>query len=162
MSAAAQVRERLAAIDPTIIEDAGLLADTLDGETDALELVRRLVRYSLEQQSLADAAEARAQDLSVRRARFEARVAAARQTALEMLDQLGVHRVVAEDFTVSLRMGKPGVRVTEPEKLAPEFVRVVTTRTPDKPMIMAALDAGREVEGAVLSNAAPILTVRTK
>jgi hypothetical protein len=162
MAAAGTVRARLMAIDPAYTDDNDLLADTLDGETDALEVVRRLVRYSLEQRSLADAAEARARDIKLRQARFEAREQAARSVALDMLDALGVHRVEAEDLSVSLKLGPPKVLVTEPEKLPDEFVRVVTTRNPDKLLILAALDAGREVPGAVKSNGSLVLQVRTR
>lgn len=162
MSAAMALRERLLEQDPTVLEDDAL-ADVLDGETDALDVVRRLIRYALEQQSLANAAEARATDLGIRQARFEARMEAARQTARDMLDALGINRLQAEDFSVSVRPGKPTVQITEPEKLAEEFWRVVTTRTVDKPLVKAALDAGREVEGACLSNGAPpVLQVRTR
>jgi hypothetical protein len=163
MSAAGSVRSKLMAIDPAYTDDNDLLADTLDGETDALEVVRRLVRYSLEQRSLADAADARARDIKLRQARFEAREQATRAVATDMLDALGVHRVQAEDFTVSLKLAPPKVNVLEPEKLGDEFVRVTVTRSPDKPLILAALNAGREVEGAVLSNGGqPVLQVRTK
>lgn len=163
MSAAMQLRDRLLEQDPTMLEDTNALIDTLDGETDALEIVRRLVRYSMEQQSLADAAEARVRALEARQARFEQRVAAARITARDMLEALGIAKVTAEDFTVSVRPGKPTVQIVEPERIPEEFVRVVTTRTVDKPLVKAALDRGETVEGACWSNGAqPVLSVRSK
>jgi 4-hydroxy-3-methylbut-2-en-1-yl diphosphate synthase IspG/GcpE len=162
MSAAAQVRAKLLAIDPAYTDDNDLIADTLDGETDALEVVRRLIRYSLEQRSLADAAEARARDIKLRQARFEAREQAARAVVTDMLDALGVHRVQAEDFSVSLKLAPPKVLITDEQLLADEFVRI--QRSPDRTAIGRAIDEGREVQGAVKSNVGLgfVLSVRTK
>jgi hypothetical protein len=140
-----------------------LKLDMLEGETDALEIVRRLIRAALDAESMAEAAKRRVNDLEARRDRFYQRAEQARETVKQMLDALGVNRVVDSEFTVSLKMGPPKVLVTEPEKLADEFWRIQTTRTVDKPLVKAAIDAGRAVEGAVLSNGGqPVLQVRTK
>jgi hypothetical protein len=141
-------------------EDEILKMDMLEGSSDALEVARRLVRISLDAQALADAAKARMQDLATRHDRFRAQADRARTTVKEMLDVLEIPKLLSEDFTVSLRAGPPKLLITDEQKLAEEFWRV--SRSPDRPLIKAALDAGRRVEGAVLSNSEPILTVRTR
>jgi len=142
--------------------DEVLVRDTIEGETDALEIVRKLIRAALEAESMAEAVESRVHDLNVRRGRFEAQAEAARNTARDMLEALEVKRLVSEDFTVSLKALPPKVIAPEPEKLADEFVRVVTTRTADKPLIKAAIDAGRTVEHATLSNGGVTIQIRTR
>jgi hypothetical protein len=144
-----------------ISHDDEVLLSTLEGETDVLEVVKRLIRAALDAESMAAAANERIGDIIVRRDRFKQRAESARETARQMLEALEVPKLVSEDFTVSLRAGPPKVIVTEPEKLADEFVRVTVTRSPDKPLIKAAFDAGREVEGAVLSNGGVSLNALT-
>jgi hypothetical protein len=143
-------------------EDEAIRESALDGETDALEVARRLIRAALDLEAMAEAAERREADLRVRRARFEERAQSARNTARDMLEALEVKRLVSEDFTVSLKALPPKVVAPEPEKLADEFVRVVTTRTADKPLIKAAFDAGRTVEHAYLTNGGVTIQVRTR
>jgi hypothetical protein len=141
-------------------EDQAIRESALDGETDALEVARRLIRAALDLEAMAEAAERREADLRVRRARFAARAGEARETAKQMLDALGVNRLQSEDFTVSLKLGPPKVIVTDPDALPAEFVR--TVRSPDKTAIKAALDAGRGVPGALTSNGSLVLAVRTR
>lgn len=142
--------------------DEVLRRDLLDGETDALEIVRRLVRVALEAEALSHAAQARINALDARRGRFEAQAEAARSTARDMLEVLEVPKLVAEDFTVSVRRLPPKVLVPEPERLAAKFWRETVNRNPDKTLIAAALADGREVPGAVLGNGGLSLTIRTK
>src|SRR4051812_44776982 len=145
-----------------ISHDDEVLLSTLEGETDVLEVAKRLVRAALDAESMAEAANERIGNLIVRRDRFKQRAENARETVKQMLEALNIPKMQDPEFTVSLRAGPPKVIVTEPDKLADEFVRVVITRSPDKPLIKAALDAGRPVEGATLSNGSQILSVRTK
>src|SRR4051812_28562941 len=142
--------------------DDALKLDMLEGETDVLEVVKRLVRAALDAEAMAEAAKARQVDLAVRRTRFEARAESVRETAKAMLDALGGNRLQDPEFTVSLKMGPPKVIVTDEAALAEEFWRTTVSRTVDKPLVKAALDAGRPVQGAALSNGAQILSVRTK
>src|SRR3954467_8891577 len=73
--------------------DDALKLDMLEGETDVLEVVKRLVRAALDAEAMAEAAKARQVDLAVRRTRFEARAESVRETAKAMLDALGVNRL---------------------------------------------------------------------
>jgi len=155
MSAAQQLLASLGAD----AEDEAIRESALEGETDALELCRKIVRFALDSEAMAEAAERREADLRVRRARFEARANTARETAKAMLDALGVHRIQSEDFTVSLKLGPPKVLITDEQQLPPELFRV--KRSPDLTAIGKALDAG-PVQGATRSNGSLVLSVRTK
>lgn len=143
-------------------EDEILKLDLLEGETDALQIVRRLIRVALEAEAMVEAVEGRVRDLHARAVRFAAQAERARNTARDMLEALEVKRLVEPDFTVSLRATPPKVLVPEPDKLPDEFWRICTSRNPDRPLIKAAFDAKREVPGAVLSNGGASLQIRTK
>lgn len=159
LAVARELRARLEADGVDLAQDEELLLGTLDGETDALDVVRRLVRHSTAMGAMADAAGGRIEALTARRARFQARAEASRRAALEMLGALGAPRVDDAEFTATVRQGSPGVVVTDEAALPDRFVR--TKRTPDKAAIGAALRAGQDVPGAMLKNSAPSLQVRT-
>lgn len=161
MSIAAAVKARLVADDPDAAEDHRLLADMIDGESDALDIVRALIRHSIEVQSLADAAKARVDDLRARKERFERRVETARNTAFAMLEALEWRDKIEEpDFTAAIGKGRMSVRITDETALPSHLIRV--KREPDKTAIAAALKDGDVVPGAELSNGSAVLTVRTK
>lgn len=153
------LRRRLLADDPDLAADETALRDTLDGQTDVYDLVRRLIRFSLEAGALADAARDRADALAKRKARFERRAEAARGAAFGMLDALGETKLSDAEFTLSIGQGRPAVIVTDESLLPSEFVRI--TRAPDKAAIAEALKSGVTVPGAEMTNGTPTLTVRT-
>src|SRR6188768_1939649 len=154
----AALRERLVAIEPDIIADERLLFDTLDGETDAVDQLRRILRHGIEASVFAEALKRHMQVLEQRRARFEAREDACRATVREAMDALGLTRITAPDFSASIIPGRPRVVVPDVDALPDEYVR--TTVEPDKTAIANALKAGEDVPGASWSNAAPTLVVR--
>ena len=159
LAVARELRARLEADGVDLAQDEELLLGTLDGETDALDVVRRLIRHSLEMTAMANVAGVRVAALQGRADRFAARAEASRRAALEMLGALDLKRLDDPEFTATTRVGQPGVVVTDEAALPDAFVR--TKRTPDKAAIGAALKAGQNVPGAMLKNSAPSLQVRT-
>lgn len=160
MAIADAVKRRLLADDPELAADEAMLSDMLDGEVDALDLVRRIVRFALDAGSLADAADARATDLIARRDRFKRRAETARAAAFGMLDALGERRLMDAEFTASIGTGRSSLVLTDESALPDTLMR--TTRVPDRAAILAALKAGQAVPGAEMSNAPPLLTIRKK
>lgn len=160
MAEAQAFRAGLLAHDPELAGDPDLILDTMDGETDALDLARRLVRFALAAEGQARAAKERADALAARAKRFRDRSATARGTVLAMMDALGVKRLDDPEFTASRGMGRQSVHVSDADAIPDALVRV--ERVPDAAAIKQALDAGQDVPGAVLSNSSPTLTVRTR
>jgi Gp157 protein len=157
------MRERLIAIDPTIIEDIELFTDTLDGETDALDVLADMVRAAIDAETMCEAIKARKADLDQRSARFARRQDALRRGVLEVMQDIGLPKLEREDFTASISAGRQGVRITDEKALTDQYVRV--TREPNKIAIGDDLKAGKTVPGAVLSNPEPglrVLSVRTR
>jgi Siphovirus Gp157 len=125
------------------------------------DIIRRLVRSALDDKASAAGAKLRMTDLKARFERFERHEDAKRATVLSIMEALGLSRFVDPEFSLSVSPGKPGVIITSESEL-PEWAVVETVvRTPDKAAIKAALELG-DVAGAVLSQASPVLTVRSK
>lgn len=161
MTILAGLRDTLLAIDPTIADDPRLFADMLEGEGgDAVAVIERVIRASIDADCMAEAAKLRKQDIAERQTRYERRCAALRKVAFDVLEALGLPRLEREDFTASVgdRAGK--VIITDEKALPKAFTR--TTIEPDKTLIAAELKAGRRVRGAVLSNPERGLTIRTR
>lgn len=160
MAVLLSARERLLTEEPDLADDDKLFQDMLDGETDALDVLRRVIRASIEAKALAQAAQARIDEIRERKERFMRRSDALRGMAFAAMDALGLRKMEEGDFTASLRPGQPAVVITDETRLPEAFVRV--KREPDKALISAALKAGQNVDGAELSNGMPTITVRTR
>ncbi len=154
-----ELRDALLA-DPDYAFDPDLLRDTLDSETDAVALVRRLVRYVLDTDAMAAAAKARLADLAARKARFEARSDRARATVQQMLEALDIRSLADPEFSLSVSQGRGSVVIVDEASVPEQFIK--TERRIDRAGIGAALKAGALVAGAVIGNAQQTLTIRTK
>lgn len=130
-------------------DDNALLLGTIEGETDVLELLDRIIEQSIADNRLADAARERSK-------RIEARAARARDIALRIIEALGVSPLERPVYTASLTHPRKPL-VTNADDLAKEYIR----ESPDMHAIGKALRAGEEVAGAVLGNPMPQLTIRT-
>ena len=155
------VRNKLLTEDPSIADDERLLQDCLEGESgNAMDVIDNMVRAALHAESMAEAAKARADELTERSRRYANRKNMLRITILQAMEALDLRRRERPDFTVSIATGQQSVKITD-AKLLPDRC-VAIERTPIKSLISPVLEAGEEVPGAVLSNASPILTIRTK
>ena len=162
MLALSQLRDRLLAVEPSLADDAFMLASMLEGEDadDHLATIDRVIRCAIEADALIDAVQTRQTDLAERKARFTRRRDVLRQTAFDALDALGMNRRETGDFTASLANRPPKVVVVDEAALPSAFIR---TRTePDKTAIAAALKAGETVAGAELGNGGRGISIRTR
>ena len=141
-------------------DDHDRLLLALDSETDVIDLLRRVVRASLDADAQADAADARIKDLTARRDRFKARKESARGLAFAMLDALGLHQLDDAEFSVSVGKPRQKVLVTDLDALPEAFIRV--TRAADMATINAAVKAGQVPAGVEVANGMPSLTIRTR
>ena len=124
--------------------------NSVESETDALEVLDAFVEAIIADEALANKAKERAK-------RLEARADKHRATVLAILqEKLQVSSIERPLFTASISH-RTGVEITDEGSVPLEFQRIA----PDKVAIAAALRKGEDVPGAVLGNAAPILTLRT-
>lgn len=149
MSLAMQLREMLKTESGEL--DEQLFADTIEGETDVMELLDRIIEWSIADRLLADTAKTRAK-------RLETRAEKARDLAQRMLEELGLDRLERATYTASIAAGPPSVVIEDPDEVPPAYLRTV----PDKERIKRVLKAGEPVPGALLSNERPVLRILTR
>ena len=153
------VRERVRTIEPDIDEQT--LADTVEGLTDLHEIVQAIIRSALAEEALAKGLKCRISEMQDRLNRFEDRASKRRQIAKDVMVDLGLKKLTAPDFTVSLREGTPALLVID-EDAGPK-----TYWEPGEPRLRRQILAkdlkdGEEVPGASLSDPQPFLVVRTR
>lgn len=156
VSAWLSARARLLADDPGADIDA-ILGDETE---DVREILSRLL--SAEQWAAAqrEGAETLIANLEERKERFAKQRESVRGTMFAILDATGKAKEVFPHGTISIREGKPAVRITDEAALEDRFVTV--KRVPNKAEIATALKDGEVVDGAVLTNSMPTLTIRGK
>jgi hypothetical protein len=132
--------------------------DSLDGETDAGDILDRLIWNTQTDQHNSDAIKEHEAALRLRRQRLEARATANKAAMLAVIDAAGVKKVERPCATVSRREGSVSVQITSPDDIPTQLCKV--TRTPDKSAIKRQLDAGEAVPGAELVRGSPGVTVR--
>lgn len=156
-----QIAELAATIRELCGDDDLAFADTLDGETDAVQAARGAVRMVHAMEATQDAAKALVSLYTARAASFGERGQRARDALAHFMGEIGEKTLVLPEGTVSLAAG--GVSLAgDPDvaSLPDDLVRI--TRAPDRAAIKAALQTGREVPGCALTNGKPQLRIRTK
>ena len=152
---AEQIREMLG---DDYDDDAFL--DTLDGETDAADILDRVVAKMQDAEALADAIRGQIAELTARRQRIDARAEAMRATLLTIIDAMGMTKVERPRATISRRAGLLSVRITDETAIPTQLCKVV--QSPDKAAIKKQLQAGEAVPGATLEAGPDGVTVRVK
>jgi hypothetical protein len=129
--------------------DNVLLLNTIEGESDVLEVLDRVVEAAIADKKLAEFARERAR-------RIEARSDRAREIATRIVEALGVSPLERPVYTCSLTFPRKPL-VTNADELPDTYIR----HAPDMVAIGKALRAGETIPGAELKNPAPQLTIRT-
>src|SRR6516225_1308100 len=153
------LRERLLNGCPTIDEEC--LLDTLEGITDLHEMIAAVIRSALVDEALQTGLRTRLDEMRARLGRLAERGAKKRQLALEAMNEVGLKKLEQPDFTASARLGSPALVVTS-EQTIPSAYWVPQPPKLDRQTLTLELKRGKEVSGACLGNANPVLVVRTK
>lgn len=140
--------------------DAETFWDTLDGETDALDLMDHILASMQEDEALAAAIKAQADELTARQRRIAARAAAKKKTLGAILDATGQKKAERPRGTVSRLAGRMSVQITDEAAVPSQLCK--TTVTPDKAAIKAQIEAGETVPGATLVRGDDTISVRVK
>ena len=153
-----ELRFRLLASMPELVDDPECLLDTLDGLSDLKEQLASLIRSALMDETHGKAIDEYIKKLADRKAARVNRARKKRAVALHFMEDIGLKKIEEPDITITRKPTPAGVVVFADELLPDEFCRV--KREPDKVAIKAALKDGREVPGAQLGNAGETLSVR--
>ncbi len=142
-------------------DDDALFADMMEGSSDLHELVQRFHdARALDLEHLAGIAEREA-ELKARKERKKARADLAKETIGRLIRIAGLTKVELPEATYSVRDGKPGLTILDPDAVPAEYQR--TKVEPDKAAINAAF-AGAETLPNWLRGTEPsdIVTERRK
>ncbi len=134
--------------------------DTLDGETDALDIADRILATMMDDDALATAAKAQAADLKRRADRMDARADAHKRVLLTLLDATGQKKLERPRATISRRAGSLSVRIVDESSIPSQLCTVKTITAPDKAAIRAQIEAGELVPGAELVRGGDTVSVR--
>jgi len=140
--------------------DAETFWDSLDGETDALDIIDHLLASMQEDEALADATKAQASELSARASRVASRASAKKKALGTILDAANQKKIERPRGTVSRLAGRLSVQITDEASVPSQLCK--TTVTPDKTAIKKQLEAGEAVPGAELVRGPDTVSVRVK
>lgn len=141
-------------------DDEDCFLDTLDGETDAMDVLGKLIQERQEIQANEAAVKDLAKTYQERAARLNAKADAISQTIGHLLDAIGSKKVAHPLATVSRTKARQSVLVTNPEEIPTQLTKV--KRSPDLAAIKEQLEAGEFVPGAEIKLGNPGVTVRVK
>lgn len=174
MSALQAARQWLLDEDPDIASDEAMMADILGSDpdtADAMDVLHRVLRAAVYAKTMAAASDARMTEIEMRRDRYKRRAENLITAAFNAMAALSMRKVELPDLTATIRAGSQSVVILDEDALPDEYVRVTTTRVPDKRAIRDALiqrsesadpSQGIDIPGATLSNGLPNLMIRTK
>lgn len=146
---------------PDLLDDEDDWMLALESETDIKEYLRTVERKREDTAALEEALAATIDIMRQRKARFERREQAMRALLFAAMQMADLKKCELPEATLSIRLGTPHVIVTDETSIPDEFMRI--KKEPDKTKIKAALaDGFASVPGAEMSNAEPVLNVRTK
>lgn len=134
--------------------------DTLDGETDALDLIGHLIKDRVEAQAFEAASKEQASIWSDRARRMADKQKAVAKALGTILDATGERKVAHPLGTVSRIAGRLSLQIFDETAIPSQLC--VTTVSPDKVAIKKQLEAGETVPGAVLVRGDDSVTVRVK
>ena len=129
-------------------EDHALILGSLEGETDIMEVLDRVIESSIADKKLAELARERAR-------RIEARADRTREIATRIVEALAISPIERPIYTASLTYPRKPL-VTNADELPDTYIR----HAPDMVAIGKALRAGETIPGAELKNPEPQLTIR--
>ena len=141
--------------------DEETLADTIEGASDLPQLLTAVLRSRLDDLSLAEALRHRLEVMRGRLERLEGRAEQKRVLVSTALQEAGIRKLVAPEFTAYLRPSPSKLIVTDETLVPAEFWAAQQPRL-DRQQLLSAVRSGREVPGAVLANSELTLAVRSQ
>jgi alanyl-tRNA synthetase len=152
--------EALKALYPEITEDADLLADVLEGETNLDRVLEKLVDFVRDAETMMAAVKARKDEIAERQKRFERQAESGRKIIQQLMESAHQTKVVLPEATLSITAAREKVEVTNVDDLPQGYFR--TERKPLSKDILLALKAGEKIPGAELVIGDSGLMIRTK
>lgn len=157
----AEVRHLATMIRGLAPDDPETLLDTLDGELNTSDAIGALLALRDHALAAQEAAKSRKDAWAWREKQAADHEQAVRRQIARLMDAIGERTIKHPLATLTMRAGKRELILAPNalDRLPEELVR--WKAEPDRTAIRAALEAGEEIDGAQLGNAAPSLTIRS-
>ena len=124
-------------------------------------MIAAVIRSALVDEALQTGLRTRLDEMRARLGRLAERGLKKRQLALEAMNEVGLKKLEQPDFTASVRVGLAALVVIS-EQAIPSDYWVPQPSKLNRQALSSDLKRGKEVPGACLGNAHPMLAVRTK
>jgi Siphovirus Gp157 len=141
--------------------DDETLRDTVEGLTNLPELLARILRSHLDDLALLAALRTRILDMQERFARLQVRADKKRSLVASVMERADIKKLMEPDFTASLRQVAPGLVLVNETAIPESFWRPQPPKL-DRKGLLAALNTGQAVPGAMLGNSSTTIAVRTR
>lgn len=155
-----QVEAIAAMLRDELDDDERAYLDTLEGETDLYEWVRRLLERIEEDDGVTAALAEQVTDRQARKQRAADRIAAHREALMALLQSARLDKLVLPEATISVRDVPPKAIVTDEAAVPDDYCKF--TRKPDMAAIKAGVEAGATIPGVSFDNGGNSLTIRRK
>lgn len=142
-------------------DDEDAIRDTLEGETNLHELVRRVLLSIDDDQLIVDGCKARIEDLAARKSRVASRIEAKR-TMIEQAMAIAELKTIETDVATATLGKRPRSVVVTNEAEIPAAYWKQQDPTLDKKALADALKNNEAIPGAELSNGGSTLTIRRR
>ena len=141
-------------------DDQDTFLDTLDGETDAMDILGKLVQERYEASIYEVATKDLAAAYTTRAKRLSARQDAISQTIGQLLDAMGEKKIMHPLATISRTKPRWSVRITDEADIPTQLMKITTK--PDLAAIKKQMEQGEIVPGCDINPGNPSITVRVK
>ena len=145
-----------------VTDDQETFLDTLDGQTDALDVLDALMIERAKASAAEDAAKAVAGIFADRAKRQVEKQASLSRMMGKVLDAIGETKIQRPIGTISRTKARQSVEVYDGAEIPTQLLRTKITIEPDTAAIKAQLEAGETVPGARFKTGEPGITVRIK
>lgn len=143
-----------------LTDDEETFLDTLDGQTDFMDILERLARYRLEATAYEDAARAMAETYTSRAKRLAEKQIRLAEMIGEIMDTIEKDKIALPTATISRTKPRTKVEIIDEAQIPTQLHRIKSS--PDLTAIKKQLEAGEIVPGAQLTEGKPSITVRVK
>ena len=155
-----QIREMADEIRLISGDDQDTFLDTLDGETDAMDILGKLIQERTECSIYEGAAKELAATYAARSKRLAARQEGISFTIGRLLDAMGETKVTHALGTVSRTKPRFSLEIYDETDIPTQLMKI--TSRPDTTAIRKQLDQGEIVPGCEIKLGQPSITVRIK
>lgn len=141
--------------------DQETLSDTLEGASGLPEAIAGVIRSSLDDAGLIEALKTRLEDLELRLGRFKDRYERKRALARWAMQEAGLEKVIAEDFSVGLRKPSEKLEVDNEAEVPADYF-VPQPAKLDRKAVLDAIKRGSTISGARLVMGEASIQVRVR